>query len=136
MAEKINYKITRGDTNYLYKFRIKDKNENDINLTENDKLYFTLKSQYEDTALIKKKKDNGIILGEDGYYHIILQPEDTEELEIDTYKYDIELDLYQSISDTYFVKTILEGKIKLTEDITRKEDRNNIVEEEEGEENE
>lgn len=71
-------------------------------------------------AIIKKKINNGITLGEDGYYHITLEATDTEDLAVGTYPYDIELDL--DLTPT-FVNTIIKGEITLNEDVTLKGDR-------------
>lgn len=118
--EKINYKFKRGDSYLLNAFKIQDKEEKDLILEENDNIYFTLKPMEEDTPLVKKSIGNGIELGEDGFYHLPMLPEDTQDLVADRYRYDIELDLNL---ETLFVRTIIEGTIDLTQDVTEEGDR-------------
>ncbi len=116
----INYpKVKRGDTIPLKKFKVTDKNEIEITLSDTDNLYFTMKNK-EEEAVLRKNINNGIELLEDGYYHIILNPEDTANLDVGKYYYDIELNLN---TEPLYVKTIIEGTIKLLKDITTEEDR-------------
>lgn len=118
MAKTICYKFTRGDTQLLKKFRLTDKNGNILNLTELDQLYFTLKKDaYSEGFIFQKKKNGGIILKEDGYYHITIESDDTNDLDYGNYDYDIELK-----STLYGVKTLIKGTITLTEEITWKGD--------------
>lgn len=121
----IDYEFKRGDTNPLNKFKIYDEEGNELQLTENDNIYFTIKTKdNEDEAIIKKSLNNGIELDEDNYYHIILKPEDSQDLIIEKgvkYLYDIELNLM--INGELFVQTIIEGKIKFSKDVTREGDR-------------
>jgi len=119
MAKTIDYDIKRGDTKYLNKFRVTDKDGTVLNLSPSDQLYFTMKNSNKQ-AVLKKKIGSGITLGDDGYYHITLESTDTEDLEVGTYMYDIELDL--NLTKT-FVNTIIEGEITLNEDVTLKGDR-------------
>lgn len=119
MFEIIDYEFLRGDTKKLEKFRPTDAEKKPLILSSTDQLYFTMKT-LKNEVVIKKKKNNGIDLESDGFYHITLQPEDTEELNPGTYKYDIELDLDL---EPIYVQTIIKGEIKLKEDITTKEDK-------------
>lgn len=119
MARTIDYEFTRGDTKVLNKFRPTDNNGELLKLSTLDQIYFTMKDK-SGTAVLKKSINNGINLESDGYYHITLEAEDTEELDVTTYIYDIELDL--QLQPT-FVKTLIEGEITLLKDITTKEDR-------------
>jgi hypothetical protein len=124
--ETINYEFKRGDTKKLNKFNLVDSAGEPITLTANDNIFFTMKLRNTTEAIVKKSIDNGIELGEDGYYHITLEPEDTEELEVSSdkkYVYDIELNMI--VSGKLVVKTLFEGKIKLLKDITLKGDRTN-----------
>lgn len=116
MAKTIDYEFKRGDTNLLEKFRVTDKNRNVMKLTDNEQLYFTMKTNPNNKqALIRKTINNGIYLEEDGYYHIMLEPSETSKLNYGAYVYDIEL---KSISSKIFVKTLIEGTITLTEEVT------------------
>lgn len=116
MSKTIDYEFKRGDTNLLKKFRVTDKNGNVMNLTDNEQLYFTIKTNpNSNKVLIQKTINNGICLEEDGYYHITLEPSETSKLNYGAYVYDIEL---KSINQKMFVKTIIEGTITLTDEVT------------------
>ena len=119
MAKEISYEFIRGDTKALRKFRPTDKDGNPIELTELDQIYFTMKNSSKQ-AVVKKKISNGINLEEDGYYHIVLNAVDTQDLPAGNYEYDIELDL----NATYlYVNTLITGEISLLEGVTQKGDR-------------
>ena len=116
MAKTIDYEFKRGDTNVLEKFRVIDQEKNIMQLTDNEQLYFTVKTNpNSNQVLIQKTIKNGIYLEEDGYYHITLEPNETSKLNYGTYVYDIEL---KSISPKLFVKTLIEGTITLTDEVT------------------
>lgn len=119
MAKTIDYEFIRGDTKVLNKFRPTDSNGEPLELSSTDQIYFTMKNA-NNVAVIKKKIDNGITLGEDGYYHITLEAVETQDLAVGSYTYDIELDLNL---ETLFVQTLIEGEIELTQDTTTKGDR-------------
>lgn len=120
MSKIIDYEFKRGDTKALEKFKVTDKNGEIITLGQEDKIFFTFKKNENGVALIKKSIGNGITLGEDGYYHIILNAGDTANLQAGTYKYDIELDLN---NNPLFVSTLIEGEIELLQDVTQEGDR-------------
>ena len=122
MAKTIDYEFKRGDTKLLKKFRPVDQNGNVLLLTNLDNIYFTMKKNENGTAIIKKKIGNGITYGSDGFYHITLQANETANLSAGTYKYDIELDTYNSQAQL-IVSTIIEGEIELTQDVTQEGDR-------------
>lgn len=69
---------------------------------------------------MKKTINDGITLKDDGYYHIILDTEETRDLSAGSYVYDIELSIVAS--NRTVVKTIIEGTIELLQDVTSKED--------------
>ncbi len=117
MAKSIDYSFKRGDTQRLKKFKILDANKQEIILTSSEELYFTVKKTTRDSSyLFQKKIGSGIELGSDGYYHITIDPADTNSLEYGDYVYDIEL---KSISQgNTFVRTIIEGTITLEEEVT------------------
>lgn len=119
MAKTIDYEFTRGDTTLLKKFRIKDKNGEVLNLTSNEQLYFTLKTDANSKNVILQKTIGNGIEFKDGYYHIIMETNDTNELPYADYQYDIEL---KSIYPKEIVKTIINGTITLTDEITWKGD--------------
>lgn len=118
--ETVNYTFKRGDTRRLRAFNLTDRDGNPLVLSPNDNIYFTIKPMEEDIALVKKSIGNGIDLGSDGYYHLPMEASDTEDLEADMYRYDIELNLDLN---PLFVRTIMEGTITLTQDVTEKGDR-------------
>lgn len=119
MAKTFDYDIKRGDTKVLRKFRPVDANGEVITLTNADKIFFTMKNS-NNIAVLKKTINNGIYLKDDGYYHITLEAQDTEDLPVGTYTYDIELDL--NLNPVY-VNTLIEGEITLNLDTTTKGDR-------------
>ena len=116
MAKTVDYEFKRGETQVLNKFRLLDAEGKTIELGANDTIYFTVKKDaYTKDALIQKTTRDEIELGEDGYYHITLEPEDTNPLSYGEYQYDIE---FKAIGVKTFVRTIIEGTITLTEEIT------------------
>ena len=122
--ETINYEFKRGDTKRLNKFNLLDKSGEPITLTANDNIYFTMKHKGDTEVLVKKSIGKGIELGDDGYYHITIEPEDTEDLELGPgikFEYDIELDMI--VDSNLVVKTLFGGKITLLRDVTLKGDR-------------
>jgi hypothetical protein len=115
----MDLEFPRGDTK-KFKFKLKDKNGEDISLTPGDMLYFTVKQDPNTNArVIHKKLGSGIELGDDGYYHVTLTSNDTAELAYGGYGYDIELK-----SSTGLVQTLTIGNIVLTEEYTWKGDEN------------
>lgn len=116
MAKTIDYEFKRGETYPLKKFLIKDNAGNIIELTDTEELYFTMKTDNNTSqALLQKRIGKGIELGEDGYYHITIEPADTNGLDYATYVYDIQL---KSTNPKVFVKTLIDGTITLTEETT------------------
>lgn len=116
MPKTIDYEFPRGDTYRLRKFRITDKNKNLISLTDAEQLYFTVKTDTNSNkVLFQKRKNEGIELGEDGYYHITIESEDTNNLDYGTYVYDIQL---KSTNPKTLVKTLFDGTITLTDEVT------------------
>lgn len=117
MAQSKDYEFKRGDTKVLDKFRLLNADGEVLKLGTNDTLYFTVKkdANSKNVLIQKTTKDSGISLEDDGYYHIILDPEDTNDLDYGDYQYDIEL---KSIGSRTFVRTLVEGVITLTEEIT------------------
>lgn len=113
----MDFEFTRGDTK-VFKFKLKDKNGEDLKLASTDKLYFTVKTNANSTERIMQKTlGNGIILKDDGYYYVTINSEDTAELNYSTYGYDVEIK-----TGTGIVKTLLVGTITLTEEFTFRRD--------------
>lgn len=114
----MDFEFIRGDT-FPFKFKLKDKNGQEIILSNTDNLYFTVKKTSKSTerAFQKTLAGGEIVYGEDGYYHITIESDDTAELDYGDYRYDIELK-----SATGIVKTLILGTITLTDEITFKGD--------------
>ncbi len=107
MAKKYNIKMFRGNT--FYKI-IKTKYEGNI-----DKIFFTARNE-DDAAKICKSLNKGITkIGNKNVYNLTLLPDDTNDLEIGVYEYDIEI----HIND--FVDTIFFGNLTLLKEQTRRE---------------
>ena len=117
MVKNIDYNFKRGDTQVLKKFKLLDANKQEVILTAAEELYFTVKKNTKTLAyLLQKKLGEGIELGDDGYYHITIDPQDTNSLDYGEYVYDIELKSVQN--NNTFVRTFLEGTITLEEEVT------------------
>ena len=117
MAKKIEF--VRGDTRYISRY-FTDKNKNVLKLNpDTDQVKFTVKTDSEDeTEIIKKDLSNGIQVFEDGKYRIIIDPKDTQKLNLGKYGYDIELTI--GVNEEHpFVRTVETGIIKLTKDYSR-----------------
>ena len=109
----MDFEFPRGDTK-LFKFQLKDKNGEVVTLTESDELYFTVKRDpYSSTALFQKRIGDGMVLGDDEYYHVTISPSDTNSLDYGSYGYDIEIKTGEGV-----VKTLTIGTITLTEEYT------------------
>lgn len=102
--------MRRGDTK-KFKFQRKDKNKNII-MSMPDKMYITFKYGDEQKALFQKTLDDIIFNETTGYYHVTINPEDTNALPFGTLKYDIEIIVAGN------VKTIYVDKLELLEEVT------------------
>lgn len=111
----MDFEFTRGDTQ-IFKFQLKDSEGNILELTETDKLYFTVKQNYNSTEVLMQKVFPDTIEFIDDYYMFTITSSDTSELAYGTYNYDIEL------KSGDYVKTLALGTITLTEEITFKGD--------------
>ena len=113
----MDFEFPRGDT-FLFKFKVTDKQGTEIELSNTDKLYFTVKKNPNSTdKAFQKTLGNGIDKGTDGYYHVTINSNDTAELNYGDYGYDIELKTLEGR-----VKTLIIGSITLTEEYTHKGD--------------
>lgn len=108
--------MTRGDTLKL-KFQRRNKN-NQVILTLPSEIYFTVKANKDATAFLIQKRLSDMTFDNDGTYHILLKPCDTEKLPYGTYFFDIEVD---DGSDYTF--TISKGYITLTAEATWSENK-------------
>lgn len=104
--------IIRGD--YTRKKFQRQTKSNEVITEKPDKVYFTVKtSEYKKSVLFQKTFENGITFDEEtGWYTIEILPEDTNDLNFDTYIYDIEI-----IKDSK-PKTIKIDKFIVTKEVT------------------
>lgn len=108
--------LTRGDTCCLKFARLNNRNE--IIKEKADEVYFTVKpfigaKKYD---FQKRLSDNTITFTDDGYYHFTIESNDTDNLPIGDYYFDIEVKIGN------YVKTISKGKLNLTYEITERGD--------------
>ena len=107
-------KMRRGDTK-KFKFQRKAKDGNVIT-AKPEKMYITFKYKDEKEALFQKTFEKGITYNETtNFYHITINPEDTDKLPFTTLKYDIEV-----INSANEVKTIKVDELELLEEVTFK----------------
>lgn len=110
--------LVQGDTSKIYKFQRKTI-DNQIIKTLPLKMWITFKNNYENKkALFQKTLENGITYSEeDNYYRFQIQAEDTEELFLGTYGFDIAI-----INEAGEKKTLLNnGVLELLSHYTKKE---------------
>ena len=113
----MDFEFTRGDTKLL-KFKLVDMNGEEMQLSDTDKIYFTVKKTPNSKQIaFQKRLNDGIVLKDDGYYYITINSDDTANLSYSTYGFDIQVKTELGI-----VKTLLIGSITLTEEYTHKED--------------
>lgn len=107
----MDLEFIRGDTQYI-QFKLKDGNGNPIQLTDDEKLYFTVKQNQNSKKILIQKTYPSDIIFSDGYYQFELSSKDTSKLAYGSYQYDIELKIGE------YVKTLSLGTITLTDEIT------------------
>lgn len=105
-----NMKMVRGDTlSFAIQYSFDEETIQDL-----DTCYFSCKKNADDEEYIfQKSLDNGISKVADGQYRIRIAPEDTEDVEIGNYLYDLEIGLN---GDKF---TLLKGILKIDADVTR-----------------
>lgn len=111
----MDIEFIRGDTQF-FKFQVKDGEENPIQLKNGDNLYFTVKQNANSEDVLIQKKYPEDIQYSDGYFNFVLNSGDTSNMAYGTYNYDIEL------KSGDYVKTLGQGTITLTEEITFRSD--------------
>lgn len=111
--KEFDIEFPRGDTCPL-KFSLLDNNGNVLTLTGSDELYFTVKKGFNTTEKILQKtfSQGDITQEEDGSYKLIIEPEDTGNLNYGSYVFDICL-----ISGDY-TRTVAIGTLTLTNEVT------------------
>ena len=105
-----NMYMVRGDTK-AFAFEVEGLDQ------EFESVKFSCKKKYSDKGYIfQKTLGDGISEVKDGKYIVRIAPEDTEDLPIGDYLYDLEI---RANGDVF---TILRGKLKIVYDVTREEE--------------
>lgn len=109
MAE-LSISMPRGDRRKV-KFCVRSGETLKTDLTE---IFFTVKdSTRRDEFIFQKRFSAGdITLEEDNYFHMCIEPEDTEDMNYATYKFDIEIVKGDEIKQT----TV--GNLTITDEVT------------------
>lgn len=108
--------MIRGDSK-AYKFQRKDR-EGNILTDKPTTLFFTLKTSFNTKDFVLQKTLDNMYISEDGYWHFVLNPDDTEDLPYGKYCWDI-----QVVQDG-FKTTISRGFLVLSNESTWKENEN------------
>lgn len=111
----MDFEFTRGDTQFI-RFKLKDASGEPLQLEPTDNMYFTVKTDANSTKVLLQKKFPEDIEYQDGYYHFTISSENTSNMAYGDYQYDIE------VKSEGVVKTIGQGTINLTEEITHRRD--------------
>lgn len=108
----MNIEMPRGDLRPV-RFTIRNPDGSAANIPF-DEIYFTVKSNHTDKNYLIQKRlsDGGIARLDDGSYQFIILPEDTDNLRMTAYVFDIELVYRNAIKQT----TV--GKLTLTSEVT------------------
>lgn len=105
-TKSYNLSMVRGDT-LAFAFEIDG-------VASLDSAYFTVKANVQDdNYILQKSLNSGITVVETGKWRVRVAPEDTANIEVGSYYYDLEIGVN---SDIY---TIITGKLKVQQDITR-----------------
>lgn len=102
--------MVRGDSR-AYKFRRRTYAGETITDTP-ESLYFTLKTSFKTEDYVLQKRLGNMNITQDGYWHFLLTPQDTESLDYGRYCWDI-----QVVQDGYKT-TIARGYLELTNEST------------------
>lgn len=107
-CKNFNLCMVRGDT-LAFSFEIEGINSLDT-------AYFSCKANADDEEYVfQKSLSDGISNVESSKYRVRVAPEDTSDIEVGSYYYDLEIG---ANSDIY---TILKGTLKVEQDVTRGE---------------
>jgi len=106
--------LIRGDTKFI-NIELKDKDGNPIDLTGST-IWFTLKENIKDpdTAAAIQKVITNHTDPTNGKTRIVLESSDTQDLQLGSYHYDIQL-----VDNGGNVTTVLIGRLKVLADVTR-----------------
>ena len=112
-AKEFDFEFPRGDTCPI-SFDITDSSGNALDLSSAE-VYFTMKKSYAtQNYILQKKKSTGGITFDDTKGTLVLEHNDTAELNYGNYVYDIQ------IKSGNYVKTLALGTITLTNESTWK----------------
>lgn len=109
-TKEINREMFRGDT-HTFTIQLLDKNKTPIEL--NDAFLSCKASNKDNIYVFQKTIGNGITQIKDGIYRFKINPSDTENIKCMDYIYDIEIKMNEDVF------TIMYGKLKVREDVTR-----------------
>lgn len=101
--------ITRGDSKGL-KFQRKSNGEPIMQVADN--IYFTVKVNNYVDEVVFQKTINDMDFDEYGYYHFVINPEDTNGLNYGDYVYDLE------VKEEEYTRTISQGIFSITKETT------------------
>lgn len=102
--------LTRGDT-CLKKFQRKDQNGDPIHIRARE-IFFTVKKAFTSQNYLFQKTLDDMTFDEAYYYHITIEPEDTNGLAYGDYAFDIE------VKELNYTQTIAKGILRVTEEST------------------
>lgn len=102
--------LIRGDT-YKFKFQRIDAYGNVIR-TLAPQLFFTVKRNAGDKNFIFQKTIQDITFDDEGYYHVVIEPADTDGMKFGNYVYDIE------VITSQYKKTISIGSFTVAQEVT------------------
>lgn len=107
----LNITMPRGDIRNV-KFTIND--STGVIHEQFDEVYFTCKRGFTQRDFIFQKKlsDGSITFDTEGYYHLAIEPDDTNLLTYGEYVFDIQIGVGTTLKQT------TTGKLKLTEEVT------------------
>lgn len=110
--KEFDFEFPRGDTCPL-EFELIDDNGSKIESKKDFEVYFTLKNNFNQSEFIfQKKYSNKEIEYKNGMFFLIINHNDTANLKIGKYVYDVQL------KSGDYVKTLILGEITLTKEVT------------------
>lgn len=105
-SRNYNLNMVRGDT-LAFGFEVEG-------VDQIDTAFFSCKINADDDEYVFQKSfHDGITDAGDGQYRVRVAPSDTEDVEVGSYYYDLEIGVNEDIY------TILKGRLKIEQDITR-----------------
>lgn len=109
----LNIKMHRGDTKQLKFRRLSD---GEPITSKADQIYFTVKKAVQPvpTEYVIQKTMDAMTFDDDYYYHLTIEPEDTEGLDFGTYDFDIQV-------TANGVKQTTVGTLEITKEVTFRE---------------